>query len=65
MVSSADSVSLYGIFGYANIDVHMRWRETPEGKKYGEPSTTVLPATVVPGVDSKTGYFHVKFQEGS
>jgi hypothetical protein len=42
----------------------MQWRETPEAKKYGEPSETVLPAVVVPGIDPKTGYFHVRFQEG-
>jgi hypothetical protein len=64
IVSGADSVSLYGVFGYASIDVHMQWRETPEGKKHGEPSKTVRPATIVPGIDANTGYFHVKFREG-
>lgn len=64
MVSGSDSVCVYGVFGYAGINVHMKWRETPEAKKYGEPSDTVRPATVVPGIDPETGYFHVNFQEG-
>lgn len=64
LVTGADSVSLYGVFGYASIEVHMQWRETPEGKKHGESSTTILPAAVVPGIDPSTGYFHVKFREG-
>jgi hypothetical protein len=64
IASGADSVSLYGVFGYASIDVHMRWRETPEGIEAGKPNPKVRPATVVPGIDPDTGYFHVKFHEG-
>jgi hypothetical protein len=64
IISGKDSVCIYGVFGYASVDAHMQWRETPEAKKYGEPSDTVLPAVIVPGIDPKTGYFHVKFQEG-
>jgi hypothetical protein len=43
----------------------MRWRETPKGKKHDEPSESVRPAIIVPVIDPKTGYFHVKFHEGS
>jgi hypothetical protein len=64
-VTGADSMDLFGVFGYASIDVHMTWRETPEGKKAGEESAAKMtPATIVPGIDPKTGYFHVRFREG-
>lgn len=65
LVQGANSVSLYGVFGYDSIAVHMAWRETPEGKGHGESDGTTLPATVVPGIDKETGYFHVHFQEGA
>ena len=60
-----NSVSLFGIFGYDSIEVHMAWRETPEAKGHGEQGDGgELPATAVPGIDASTGYFHVKFHEG-
>lgn len=71
VVSSTNPVSLYGVFGYASIDVHMKWRETQEGTKAREADESMekkniilLPATTVPGIDAETGYFHVKFREG-
>ena len=65
-VSGADPASLYGVFGYASIDVHMKWRETPEGIRAGQAAAeSMRPATVVPGIDPSTGYFHVKFQEAA
>ncbi|MCJ1474094.1 hypothetical protein MMC13_002752 [Lambiella insularis] len=72
IVSGADSICLYGVFGYASIDVHLKWRETPEAKKAAATdegmerrNLTFEPATVVPGLDPDTGYFHVKFREGT
>ncbi|RDW80127.1 hypothetical protein BP6252_04765 [Coleophoma cylindrospora] len=65
LASGPDSISLAGFFGYDSIDVHMQWRETPEGiaaREGGDDS--VRPATIVPGIDAETGYFHVKFREG-
>ena len=71
VVSSTNPVSLYGVFGYASIDVHMKWRETQEGTKAREADESMekkniilLPASTVPGIDAETGYFHVKFREG-
>lgn len=64
LVTGANAISLYGVFGYASIDVHMKWMETPEGRGAGEASKKNLrPGVEVPGVDSGTGYFHVEFFE--
>ena len=70
-VSGSDPISLFGVFGYASIDVHMKWRETPEGiraaatvEKDEDTNLDFLVATIVPGVDPSTGYFHVIFHEG-
>jgi hypothetical protein len=64
LVTGADAVSLYGVFEYASIDVHEKWMETPEGRRAGEASKKKLrPGVEVPGVDPRTGYFHVEFFE--
>ena len=64
----SDGDALCGVFGYASIDDHMKWRETPEGKEFGrvddDPKNRLtVPATSVPGIDPDTGYFHVHFHE--
>jgi hypothetical protein len=64
LVTGADAVSLYGVFGYASIDVHEKWMETPEGRRAGEVSKKNLrPGVEVSGVDPGTGYVHVGFFE--
>ena len=64
LVTGTDAISLYGVFGYASIDVHEKWMETPEGRRDGEASKKNLkPGIEVPGVDPETGYFHVEFFE--
>jgi hypothetical protein len=64
LVTGADAISLYGVFGYASIDVHEKWMETPEGRRAGEASKKNLrPGVEVPGVDPGIGYFHVEFYE--
>jgi hypothetical protein len=64
LVTGANAISLYGVFGYASIDVHEKWMETLEGKRAGEASKKNLRHGVeVPGVDPRTGYFHVEFFE--
>lgn len=63
LASGPQSVSLYGVFGYKSVEDHMTWRETPEAIRHGKPSKTILPATIVPGIDQSLGYFHVKFHE--
>jgi hypothetical protein len=61
-----NSTFLYGVFGYVSIDVHMKWRETPEAQRAGKAAfESMKPATVIPGVSGDTGYFHVHFQERS
>jgi hypothetical protein len=61
---------LHGVFGYASIDDHMKWREQPEHGKAIEifedldrRNLSLRPASV-PGIDPSTGYFHVKFRSG-
>lgn len=58
---------LHGVFGYASIDDHMKWREQPEHGKASEifedlerRNLSLRPASVH-GLDLSTGYFHVKF----
>lgn len=61
---------LCGIFGYASIDVHMKWREQPEHEKASEifaeleKRNLILRPADVPGIDPETGYFHVHFHQG-
>ena len=61
---------LHGVFGYASIDDHMKWREHAEHEKAGEifkdldrRNLGLQPASVQ-GIDPSTGYFHVKFRTG-
>jgi hypothetical protein len=64
LVTGADAISLYGMFGYASIDVHEKWMETADGRRAGEASKKNLrPGVEFPGVDPGTGYFHVEFFE--
>jgi hypothetical protein len=66
ILEDENTTFLYGVFGYASIDVHMKWRETPEAQRAGKAAfESMKPATVIPGVSESTGYFHVHFQEGS
>ena len=59
---------LCGLFGYAGIDVHMRWRETPEHAQVIEAFVAMsgkglsLEVAALPGVDVETGWFHVRFR---
>jgi hypothetical protein len=62
LITGENAISLYGVFRYASIDVHMKWMEAPEGKRAGEASKkNMRPGIEVPGVDPRTGYFHVEF----
>lgn len=65
--SSAGKELLHGVFGYASIDVHMRWREHPEHSKAVDAFAklhregVVIECANIPGIDPETGYFHVHF----
>ena len=60
------SIALHGVFGYASIEDHMRWRETPEHaeaiKIMGSlVSNLSLGSADIQGKDM----FHVKFRKGT
>ena len=66
ILEDENTTFLYGVFRYASIDVHIKWRETPEAQRAGKAAfDSMNPATAIPGVGEDTGCFHVHFQEDS
>lgn len=58
LVTGADAISLYGVFGCASIDVHKKRMETSDGRRAGDASKENLrPAVEAPGVDLGSGVF--------
>ncbi len=65
------SIALHGVFGYASVDDHIRWRETPEHAQVIEDleplaNLDLRPASVPGGSIFVPGesMFHVKFRAG-
>ena len=73
VVPSGHSIALHGVFGYASVDDHVRWRETKEHAQHleevaGSPfgrlglANPNLPGGYIFVPDSSM--FHVRFHEG-
>lgn len=68
-VLNNEEATLSGVFGYGCLEDHMEWRTHPEHANAGkifieleEKGLSLRPDMRVWGVDSQTGYFHVKYQ---
>ena len=68
-----DSLALHGVFGYASVDDHIRWRETPEHAQVIEDMGRSILAKLglgnarMPGGNifvPDSSMFHVKFRPG-
>ncbi|KUJ10750.1 uncharacterized protein LY89DRAFT_689384 [Mollisia scopiformis] len=65
---SAKAPWLHGVYGWQDIEAHMRWREMPEIQapvkvfmEAGKKGLALVPAVEVPGINKETGWFHVRF----
>ena len=72
-VSDGKSIALHGVFGYASVDDHIRWRETPEHAKVLEDMAQSplfklgLRNPRIPGGNifvPDSSMFHVRFRGG-
>jgi hypothetical protein len=68
-----ESIALHGVFGYANVDDHIKWRETPEHAQVIEDigqsplANLGLGNAIMPGGNifvPDSSMFHVKFRAG-
>ena len=68
-----ESIALHGVFGYASVDDHIKWRETPEHAQVIEDigrsplSNLGLGNASMPGGNifvPDSSMFHVKFRAG-
>ncbi|EPE25949.1 hypothetical protein GLAREA_01861 [Glarea lozoyensis ATCC 20868] len=65
---TGEMVALLGVFGYASIDDHMRWRETPEHARIMVQMGVLAEKTGMSGTKAKIlggrSMFHVHFEGG-
>lgn len=59
---------LHGLYGYDSVDAHLKFKKTAEHAKISslfqelEKDGVIVRPAEVPGIDPKTGCFHVHFR---